>query len=90
MSEYKYLLSGYDYTKIIDPEFHADVRLIGIYNTYDEAFRDQKKLGIVKLCKNHIKGKIYCSWIHKVKLNDGLLTHSLSLSDLSQALPVII
>lgn len=79
MTEYKYLLCGYNYTITHDTEHFVDVKLIGIYDSHEKAYEFQKKLGIVKVKDNCIKGDKYCTWIKKVSLLDGTLNKSLTL-----------
>ncbi len=88
MSEYKYLLCGYDITKHY--EDFVDVKLIGIYKSYDEAYNIQKKFGVIESIGKCLKGPKFCTWIHLVKLIDGTFEKSLSLRNTHLAMTPII
>ena len=79
MTEYKYLLCGYDHTIIHDPDHFVDVKLIGIYDNYENAYNIQKQLGIIQVKENYVKGLKYCTWIKKISLSEGTLVNALSL-----------
>ena len=90
MSKYKYLLCGYNLNKERCLEHFVDVKLIGIYNTYDDAHNFQKRLGIIKSEGKCIKSDKFCTWIHEVELIDGTLSHSLSLRNTHHAITPVI
>ena len=86
MTEYKYLLCGYNHTIVSDPEHFIDVKLIGIYDTYEKAKNIQEQFGIVLVKDKYVKGLKYCTWIKKISLYDGTLSNALSLRNADNTL----